>query len=102
VGDVTRLADAGVSGPFGLTLDLGCFHSLPDDRRDAYVSELARVAAPSATHLMFAFGRKERGTPVATEAEIRRRFGGTFDVVEVIPGMAFAQQTWYRLIRRPS
>src|SRR5689334_3956801 len=100
VGDVTRLADAGVSGPFGLTLDLGCFHSLPDDRRDAYVSELARVAAPGATHLMFAFGRKERGTPVATEAEIRRRFGGSFEVVEVIPGMAFAQQTWYRLIRQ--
>jgi SAM-dependent methyltransferase len=100
VGDVTRLADAGVSGPFDLMLDLGCFHSLPDDRRDAYVGAAAGVAAPGATLLMFAFGKKERGTPVATESEIRRRFSGSFDIVEVRPGAPFAQQTWYRMIRR--
>ena len=99
-GDVSRLADAGIAGPFDLMLDLGCFHSLPDDRRDAYVSEVARVAAPGATHLMFAFGAKARGTPVATEAEIRQRFGGAFEMAEVRPGAAFAQQTWYRQIRR--
>lgn len=99
VGDVTRLGDAGVSGPFDLTLDLGCFHSLPDERRDAYVTEVARVAAPGATHLMFAFGEKQRGTPVATEVEIRRRFTGPFEIVEVRPGAAFARQTWYRMRR---
>jgi SAM-dependent methyltransferase len=100
VGDVTRLADAGVSGPFELMLDLGCFHSLPDGLRDAYVPEVARVAAPGATLLMFAFGEKARGTPVATEAEIRARFSGPFDVAEVRPGAAFAKQTWYRMVRR--
>lgn len=100
VGDVTRLAEAGVTGSFNLMLDLGCFHSLPDNRRNAYVSEAARVAEPGATLLMFAFGRKERGTPVATEAEIRRRFASAFDIVEVRPGVAFGQQTWYRMVRR--
>ena len=100
VGDVSRLADAGVSGPFDLTLDLGCFHSLPDDRRDAYVAEVARVAAPGATHLMFTFGEKQRGTPVATEDEIRRRFTGPFEILEVRPGAPFAKQTWYRMTRR--
>lgn len=99
VGDVTRLGDAGVSGPFDLMLDLGCFHSLPDDRRDAYVTEVAQVAAPGATHLMFAFGEKQRGTPVATEEEIRRRFTGPFEIVEVRPGAPFAKQTWYRMRR---
>jgi SAM-dependent methyltransferase len=100
VGDVTRLDDAAVSGPFDLMLDLGCFHSLPDDRREAYVGEAARVAAPGATLLMFAFGAKARGTPVATEQEIRRRFATGFEIAEVRPGAAFAQQTWYRMLRR--
>lgn len=102
VGDVTKLSEAGVEGRFNLMLDLGCFHSLPDYRREAYVGEVARVAAPGATLLLFAFGQKARGTPVATEAEIRRRFTGSFDIVQVTRGAAFAQQTWYRMIRRSS
>jgi SAM-dependent methyltransferase len=101
VGDVTKLHGLGVSGPFGLMLDLGCFHSIPDERRDAYVTEAARVAARGATLLMFAFGEKGPGTPIATEDEIRRRFSDAFDVAEVRPGMPFRKQTWYRLIRKP-
>lgn len=100
VGDVTRLGDLGVHGPFDLILDLGCFHSLPDARRDAYVSEVARVARPGATVLLFAFAEKGSGTPSASEPEIRQRFGGSFDVVEVRSGAPFRKQTWYRMFRR--
>ena len=102
IGDVTRLRDLGVSGPFDLMLDLGCFHAIPDARRDAYVDEVSHVAAPGATLLMFAFGEKGRGTPIATEEEIRRRFSGAFDVAEVRPGRPFRKQTWYRMIRKPA
>jgi SAM-dependent methyltransferase len=100
IGDVTMLGDLGVSGPFDLLLDLGCFHSIPDSRRDAYVGEVAGVAAPRATFLLFAFGEKGPGGIVAPEPEIRRRFSGYFDVAEVKPGAPFAKQTWYRLIRK--
>jgi SAM-dependent methyltransferase len=99
IGDVTRLADIDVAGPFDLLLDLGCFHSLPDDRRQAYVSEAARVARPGGTLLLFAFGEKGRGTPVATESEIRQRFGNEFEVVDVRAGNPFRRQTWYRMVR---
>jgi len=102
VGDVTKLRRLGVSGPFDLMLDLGCFHSIPDGGRDAYVTEVTNVAAPGATLLMFAFGEKGPGTPVAAEDEIRRRFGAAFEVVEVRPGIAFRKQTWYRMIRKPA
>ena len=102
VGDVTKLSELGVSGPFDLMLDLGCFHAVPDARRDAYVHEVAHVAAPGATLLMFAFGEKGPGTPVAAEPEIRRRFSEAFDVVEVRPGVPFRKQTWYRMIRKPA
>ena len=99
VGDVTRLSEIGIDGPFDLLLDLGCFHSIPDDRRQAYVTEAARIARPGATLLMFAFGEKGTGTPVATESEIRRRFGFEFDIVEVRAGAPFRRQTWYRMVR---
>lgn len=102
IGDVTRLRDLGVSGPFDLMLDLGCFHAIPDARRDAYLDEVTDVAAPGATLLMFAFGEKGRGTPIATEEEIRRRFSRAFDIVEVRAGRPFRKQTWYRMIRKPA
>ena len=100
IGDVTKLAELGVSGPFDLMLDIGCFHSIPDQRRDAYVHESARVSAPSATFLLFAFGEKGPGGILATEAEIRRRFGGDFDIAEVRAGAMWRKQTWYRMIRK--
>ena len=99
VGDVTRLSQIGIDGPFDLLLDLGCFHSIPDDRRQAYVTEAARVARPGATLVLFAFGEKGTGTPVATESEIRQRFGHDFDIVEVRAGAPFRRQTWYRMVR---
>ena len=96
----TRLGAIDVKGPFELMLDLGCFHSIPDDRRDAYVSEVTRVARPGATLLMFAFGEKGTGTPVATGEEIRKRFTTAFEIAEVRPGAPFRKQTWYRLLRK--
>ena len=33
VGDASRLADAGVRGPFDLLLDVGCYHTIPAGRR---------------------------------------------------------------------
>lgn len=100
VGDVTKLEELGVSGPFDLMLDLGCFHSIPDLRRDAYVRETAKVAAPGATFLLFAFAERGPAGIQAPETEIRRRFGGDFDIVEVRPGAQFGKQTWYRMIRK--
>ena len=102
VGDVTRLRELGVSGPFDLMLDLGCFHSIPELRRDAYVKEVASVAAPGATFLLFAFGEAGPGGIIAPQSEIRQRFGGDFEVADVIPGAPFRKQTWYRLLRRPA
>ena len=100
LGDVTKLAEFGVNGPFDLLVDLGCFHSLPETRRDAYVSEAARVACPGSTLLMFAFGEKGPGTPVASETEIRQRFAKDFNVNQVRAGARFRKQTWYWIVRK--
>jgi SAM-dependent methyltransferase len=101
VGDVTKLANLGINGPFDLLLDLGCFHSLASDRRDAYVREAARVAQPGATLLLFAFGETGAG-PSAPESEIREQFTGDFEMVEVRAGAPLRKQTWYRMVRKAS
>lgn len=77
-GDVTRLGDLGVGVGYTLVLDFGCFHTLPDDRRDAYVTSVTRVAASDATLLLYGFTRPPKAAPMHAGVhtdEIRRRFG---------------------------
>ena len=52
VRDATDLK--GISGPFDLALDMGCFHSLGDKKSD-YLAELDRVLAPGGHWLMYGF-----------------------------------------------
>ena len=101
VGDVTKLTELGITGPFDLMLDIGCFHAIPDDRRGAYAAGVARVARPGATLLLFAFGEKGPvGAPIATEQQIREQFDNDFTMVEVRPGLPELKQTWFRMERK--
>jgi len=52
VRDASKLT--GISGPFDLALDMGCFHSL-GDKRAGYLSELERILAPGGHWLMYGF-----------------------------------------------
>ncbi len=86
-GDVAHLREAGVSGPFDLIIDIGCYHAIPIDLRDAYASEIAAVARPGADlHLAGiskppAIWRLMRATGVNAD-ELRRRFGGDFALMD--------------------
>jgi SAM-dependent methyltransferase len=76
-GDVTRLQDFGVGDGYTLLLDFGCFHTLPQDRRDAYVRSVSEVAAPGALFLLYGFKRPPRLAPMQaglTAEEVRERF----------------------------
>jgi ubiquinone/menaquinone biosynthesis C-methylase UbiE len=52
-GNVVHLE--GISGTFNLILDIGCFHSLPLQSRQAYVENLNRLLDPQGTYLLYAF-----------------------------------------------
>lgn len=62
-GDVTRRRDLGVGDGFTLLLDFGRFHTLPEDRRDAYVESASAVAGPGATFLLYGFAKPPRLAP---------------------------------------
>ena len=51
--DATKLS--GISGPYNLALDLGCFHSIPQDGKTKYLEQLDRVLAIGGFWLMYGF-----------------------------------------------
>jgi SAM-dependent methyltransferase len=51
VGDVTRLD--GVTGPFDLILDIGCYHGLPPSGQDIYARAVKRRLAPGGALLLY-------------------------------------------------
>lgn len=55
VGDVTRLD--GLTGPFDLALDLGCYHGLSEQEKGDYFRQIDRVLAPGGIWFLYAFLR---------------------------------------------
>ena len=87
-GDVTRLPFAGVGAAY--VLDVGCFHSLPLEYRDAYVAGLAANLVPGAWFQMYAFDRvaaladdPERSFRGLEEGEAAARFGPHFEIIAI-------------------
>ncbi len=106
VGDVTRLTEVGVGAGYALLLDLGCFHSIADARRDAYVEGVTQVARQGATMLLF--GMVRRGDPGRVgprgmaRGEVAQRFASGWEIVSEEAGrpMLGNDTAWYRLRRR--
>lgn len=79
VGDVTRLE--GVSGPFDLILDIGCFHGLDPAEMQVYISNLDRLLASQGTFLMYGFFREEASSGPGMLPSDLNRFSPVFDLV---------------------
>ncbi len=76
VGDVTHLREAGVTGPFDLLIDIGCYHAIPEGLRDAYAAEVTAVARPGADfYLAGIVVRRPHGAFFAPKASARPNHG---------------------------
>ena len=72
VNDATKLS--GVSGPFDLALDIGCFHSISQAGREKYLDQLNGILAPNGFWLWYGFlhpGTAPSG-PGLAEADLSR------------------------------
>jgi SAM-dependent methyltransferase len=99
-GDVTRLDELPLDGPFDLALDIGCFHSIAPARRDGYAEGLAAHTAAGATLFVFAFARRPGLISIGvTPREMRDRFAPWFEPVGRIAGTHPPGAAWYRLRR---
>lgn len=106
VGDVTRLTELGVGTEYALLLDLGCFHSIPDAGREAYVRGVTEVARAGASMLLFCFIRRATPSRIGprgvARGEVAQRFASGWELAEEDAGspMRGFDSAWYRLRRR--
>jgi cyclopropane fatty-acyl-phospholipid synthase-like methyltransferase len=74
--DVTRLP--GITAPFELVLDIGCFHGLAKQQKDKYLANLAALLAPRGSWLLYGFFKPDEapgpGLTAAEPEELARRF----------------------------
>ena len=70
VGDVTK--EGALAGPYDLVLDMGCFHSLPQEGRRRYAANVERLLAPEGTYMLYVFlkGEGDGPGPGVTDAEL--------------------------------
>ncbi len=61
VRDATKLQ--GISGPFDLAFDLGCFHGILSKGRAKYLEQLNRILAPEGFWLMYSFLKIDADEP---------------------------------------
>lgn len=71
VDDVTALRS--LKGPFDLILDIGCYHSLPENRRSDYLRQVVQMLAKDGTYLLYVFVKKDptEGGPGITDEELK-------------------------------
>lgn len=70
IGDVTKLKN--ITDQFDLALDIGCFHSLTQQGRQDYLTQLDGILAPNGFWLLYSFLNPNtlQSTPGLAEADI--------------------------------
>jgi SAM-dependent methyltransferase len=102
VGDVTRLRDLGVSGPFDLAIDIGCSHSLPADQMDRYAKQLADLVRPGGIFMLYMFRPTPDDTRGLDPEDVQALYAPAFDLTWSDLGTdtaASRRSAWYRLTR---
>jgi cyclopropane fatty-acyl-phospholipid synthase-like methyltransferase len=90
VGDVTRLHEIGLTGPFDLLIDVGCFHAISEELRSDYAAEVAAQSRSGAD--LYIAGISEAphawrilGARGVNVEDLRRYFDDSFEVAEHMP-----------------
>ncbi len=102
-GDVTRLEEVPLRGPFDLVFDLGCFHGLAPQDRSAYAQGVTALSKPGTLFLLYAFVPRKLGHRLVgvTPDEVKATFYPAFTCEQIdwgqdAPGTGSA---WYTLRR---
>lgn len=75
-----------VERSFDVVFDRGCFHLFAPEQRGAYVASVSRLVAPGGTLFLKCFSDEQAvdfGPHRLSPDDIRRVFGGAFDVVSI-------------------
>lgn len=102
VGDVTRLSELELGGPFDLALDIGCGHGLPAEERPHYAENLAPLVTPGSTFMLYMFRPTEERPRGLEPGAVGALFAPHFRLLCTDLGddrAAGAGSAWYRFER---
>jgi SAM-dependent methyltransferase len=84
--DVTR---AGIDAqPFDLVLDIGCFHALPLEKKEAYIQKLVDLTHIGSDYLLYTWLKATAEDPdiAPTEASLHQRLTPFFELLDLTYG----------------
>jgi cyclopropane fatty-acyl-phospholipid synthase-like methyltransferase len=99
--DVTSFHN--IVGTFDLALDIGCFHSLSQEERNRYVSNLKRYIKPGGTFLLYTWFKenteKENGHP--SQEIVLQIFNQDFELISIEHGTdRWRSSAWFTFRRK--
>ncbi len=97
--DVTRLK--GISGPFDLILDIGCFHNLSDTDKNIYIRNVDRLLALQGTYLIYTFIKSNPSQKNGITDQDFNAFGKFLNLASRQDGTerGIRPSTWLRFVR---
>jgi cyclopropane fatty-acyl-phospholipid synthase-like methyltransferase len=101
-GDITRLAEIPIGGPFDMAMDIGCGHSLPLGALPRYAHDVAAIVRPGGTFMVYMFRRTPRRSIGLEPAEVEALFQPNFRLRWLDCGQDLAAEAgsaWYRFER---
>jgi cyclopropane fatty-acyl-phospholipid synthase-like methyltransferase len=101
-GDVVQMGNQGQ--PFDLVLDIGCFHALPIEKRDAYIQHLEGSTKFGSDFLLYTWINARSDDPLIapTEVGLREYLSPNFDVMDVTYGTDHGRTSAWILATRPT
>lgn len=100
-GDVSSFHN--ITGKFDLALDIGCFHSLSQEDRSRYASNLNRFINPGGTFLLYAWlpDDTKKANAYPSQEVITRLFNQHFELTSIEHG-TYRQRTsaWFTFQRK--
>jgi cyclopropane fatty-acyl-phospholipid synthase-like methyltransferase len=98
--DVSRLG--GITGPFDMALDIGCFHSLRLTQQSAYARALACLLRPGGAFLLYGFLETEPNpaSTLLSEPALALRFGDAFRLEAFVRGTDRNRPSAWATLRR--
>jgi cyclopropane fatty-acyl-phospholipid synthase-like methyltransferase len=98
--DFTDVGQAQLLGKFDLVTDVGCYHSLSQEDRKAYIESLNTVIKTGGLYLVWAFTKGFWGPPGVDEYEIDRNLRQRFEIVERREWYSYGRKMLYYIARR--
>jgi cyclopropane fatty-acyl-phospholipid synthase-like methyltransferase len=101
VDDVSKLKH--ITGKFDLVLDIGCYHSLDAEDKNAYVRNLEQITALGSTYLMYGFFQDPDDSGRGMRTSDLDRFETSFDQINREDGTDRGQRpsAWLTYKRKP-